>query len=99
MLAAHAQLDVGEAAVLGHQLAGLARCIGGLHQAQAAAVVGRERLGLAAEQLVERHAGLARQGIVEGHVEHGERHLGEALVAQVGEALLAGIVHGRRIGE
>ena len=99
MLAAHAQLDVGEAAVLGHELLGLARRLRRLHEPEAAAVVGRERLRLAAQQLVERHAGLARQRVVERHVEHRERHLGEALVAQVREALLAGIVHGGCIGE
>ena len=99
MLAAHAQLDVGEAAVLGHELLGLARGLRRLHDAEAAAVVGRERLRLAAQQLVERHAGLARQRVVERHVEHRERHLGDALVAQVGETLLAGIVHGGCVGK
>ena len=41
MLAAHAQLDVREAAVLRDQLLGLARGVLRLHDAEAAAVVGR----------------------------------------------------------
>ncbi len=85
--------------MLRDQLAGLARRLGGLHDAEPAAVVCGERLGLAAEQLVQRDARLARERVVEHHVEHGERHLRQPLVAQVREALLAAVVHCRRVFE
>ena len=82
-----------EAAVLDHHLLGFAGDVLRLGDAEAAAVIGRQRRVAAAEQLVERHAGLARQRIVQRHVEHRQRHLRHALVAHVGERLLAGVVH------
>jgi len=83
--------------VLGDELARLAGSLGRLHDAEPTAVVGRQGIGPAAEQPIERHPGLARQRVVERHVEHRQRHLRQTLMADMGEPLLAGIVRGRRV--
>ncbi len=89
IVAPHAQLHVREAAVLDQHLLGFAGDVLRLGDAEPAAVIGRQRCVAAAEQLVERHARFARQRIVQRHVEHRQRHLRHALVAHVGQRLLA----------
>ena len=98
IVAAHAQLHVREAAVLDQHIPGLAGDVLRLGDAEPAAVIGGQRRVAAAEQLVERHARLARQRIVQRHVEHRQRHLRHALVAHMRHRLLAEVVHRRRIG-